>query len=205
MLEVIGAAAIFGLAAGFSPGPLMALVVTQTLQYGVKEGIMVAAAPILTDAPIIILSILVIGKLSATGPIMGTIAALGGIYVLYLAFETVTIKPVTLETGAAMPKSLRKGVLVNALSPHPYLFWITVGGPYMLTILPHNHAGPWLFIIPFYCLLLGSKIFLSLVIGKFRSFLQGRVYLTAMKVLGSALAVFGLLLLRDSLRHFGLL
>ena len=205
MLEVIGVAAVFGLAAGFSPGPLMALVITQTLQYGVKEGIRVAAAPILTDAPIIILSIVIIGKLSSSGPVIGTIAALGGIYVLYLAYETATVKPVHLETTGVQPKSLRKGVLVNVLSPHPYLFWITVGGPYMITILPETTLGPWLFIISFYVMLIGSKIALSLVMGKFRSFLEGAVYLNAMRLLGSALALFGILLLRDSLIHFGLI
>jgi threonine/homoserine/homoserine lactone efflux protein len=30
-----------------------------------------------------------------------------------------------------MPKSLTKGILANALSPHPYLFWLSVGAPTM--------------------------------------------------------------------------
>jgi threonine/homoserine/homoserine lactone efflux protein len=205
MLKIMLTAAVFGLAAGFSPGPLMALVVAQTLQYGVREGIMVAAAPILTDAPIIVLSILIIGNLSSTGPVIGAIAALGALYVLYLAYETMTIKPINLETTMVRPKSLRKGVLVNALSPHPYLFWITVGGPYMVTAWPEATGGPWLFIVPFYGLLIGSKIALSLIMGKFRSFLSGPIYLTAMRLLGAVLAVFGLLLLGDSLKHFSLI
>ncbi|HRY44622.1 MAG TPA: hypothetical protein P5164_11830, partial [Thermoanaerobaculia bacterium] len=31
----------------------------------------------------------------------------------------------------AAPQSLRKGVIVNLLSPNPYLFWMTVGAPAM--------------------------------------------------------------------------
>ena len=44
---------VFGLAAGLMPGPLLALVIQQTLRHGPGEGIKVAAAPLLTDLPIV--------------------------------------------------------------------------------------------------------------------------------------------------------
>jgi hypothetical protein len=31
--------------------------------------------------------------------------------------------------------TLQKGILVNFLSPHAYIFWLTVGGP--------SPGGPW--------------------------------------------------------------
>lgn len=43
---------IFGLSAGISPGPLLALVISETLKFGRKEGIKVAIAPLITDIPI---------------------------------------------------------------------------------------------------------------------------------------------------------
>ena len=45
---------IFGLSAGFAPGPLLTLVITQTLKHNIKEGVKVALAPLLTDLPIIL-------------------------------------------------------------------------------------------------------------------------------------------------------
>ena len=54
---------VFGASAGLSPGPLLTLVIRETLRHGTKEGLKVAAAPLLTDAPIIALSLLVLARL----------------------------------------------------------------------------------------------------------------------------------------------
>ncbi len=43
-----------GLSAGLSPRPLMALVLSETINFGKKAGILVAFAPVLTDIPIIL-------------------------------------------------------------------------------------------------------------------------------------------------------
>ncbi len=56
--------AMFGLSAGFAPGPLLTLVVTQTLQYSVREGIRVSMAPLITDVPIILISFFILSRLA---------------------------------------------------------------------------------------------------------------------------------------------
>jgi threonine/homoserine/homoserine lactone efflux protein len=52
MNEFILAALVFGLTAGFQPGPLSIIVIHQTLTYGLKSGIKACLAPIITDGPI---------------------------------------------------------------------------------------------------------------------------------------------------------
>ena len=47
---------ILGLMAGISPGPLLALVISETLKHGKKEGIKIALTPFITDLPAILLS-----------------------------------------------------------------------------------------------------------------------------------------------------
>lgn len=196
---------MFGLSAGFSPGPLMTLVVTQTLQHNTREGVVVAAAPILTDAPIILISFFILNELSTLEPVLGFIASVGGLYVLYLSYETVTTAPVRVETSLIQPRSLRKGVLVNALNPHPYLFWATVGAPLILRAHQNNPIAPWLFILSFYCFLIGSKVFTALIVGRFRTFLEGKIYLYLMRALGAVLFVFAVFLLWEALVHFKLI
>jgi len=44
---------MLGTSAGFAPGPLLTLVISESLQHGVKSGAKVALAPIITDLPII--------------------------------------------------------------------------------------------------------------------------------------------------------
>ena len=60
MIGLISAGLVYGLSAGFSPGPLMALVISQTLKHGIREGAKVAMAPLITDLPIILVSLLVL-------------------------------------------------------------------------------------------------------------------------------------------------
>ena len=47
-----------GFAAVISPGPLMTLVITRTLERGLGAGLRVAIAPLLTDLPIIVVSMI---------------------------------------------------------------------------------------------------------------------------------------------------
>lgn len=55
---------VLGLSAGVSPGPLTVLVISQTLTHGPREGYKVAFAPLITDAPIIALTIVVLTQLA---------------------------------------------------------------------------------------------------------------------------------------------
>ena len=202
MYAALFVGAIFGLSAGFSPGPLMTLVVSQTLQHNVREGVLVAAAPLLTDAPIILISFFTLSELSALEPVLGLIASAGGLYVFYLSYETIKTAPLRVETSLVQPRSLRKGVLVNALNPHPYLFWATVGNPFILKAHQNDPVSPWLFILSFYCFLTGSKVFTALIVGRFRTFLEGKIYQYLMRALGAALFVFGVFLWWEALVHF---
>jgi len=58
---VLGAG--IGFVAGVSPGPVLTLVVQETLRGGWPRGAAVAAGPLLADGPIIIVALLVAGKL----------------------------------------------------------------------------------------------------------------------------------------------
>jgi len=71
MVTLLSAAAVYGLSAGFLPGPLLALVVSQTLRYGTREGAKAAMAPLITDLPIILVSVLVMRSLSESRTALG--------------------------------------------------------------------------------------------------------------------------------------
>ncbi|GFO67859.1 LysE family translocator [Geomonas limicola] len=205
VITFLSAGALLGLSAGFSPGPLFALVLTQTLQHGIKEGCKVALAPLLTDLPLIVVATLLVQQLAGYQQLLGVVSILGALYLLFMALETFRcgLKEPSLE-GAA-PKSLGRGMLVNVLSPHPYLFWFSVGAP---TILKGFNAGrPWAavaFVLGFFGCLIGAKMTLALLVGKSRRFLAGQVYHYLMRGLALLLLVFALLLAREGLALFGL-
>src|SRR6266567_4411740 len=77
----------YGFTAGISPGPLLGLVITQTLQRGWRAGGMVALAPLLSDLPIVLLTILVLSHLPSA--VLSWLGIIGGLFVIYLGGDTI--------------------------------------------------------------------------------------------------------------------
>jgi threonine/homoserine/homoserine lactone efflux protein len=204
MLSFLAAGTILGLSAGFAPGPLLALVISETLQHDIKAGIKVALAPILTDLPIIIFTLFIIVKLSGFNQVLGVISIIGGSFILYLGIKNIKTKEVRIDITASTPRSLQKGILVNALSPHPYLFWFSVGGPTTIKAMALGLPAAISFILSFYVLLVGSKIVLAILVGKSRSFLLGNKYIFTMRLLGLILIILAGFLFQDGLHLLGI-
>jgi threonine/homoserine/homoserine lactone efflux protein len=200
MITALATGAFLGLSCGLAPGPVLALVVAQTLRHGPREGCKIALTPLVTDAPIIVVALVVAAKLAELRPLLGIVSLAGGTFVLYLAWDS--FRPVRpgAQAPAERPRSWFKGILTNLLSPHPWLFWLTVGA----AILAKAIAQSWLvaaaFLFGFYVLLVGSKVGVALMAGRSRELLAGRPYRVVMRVLAVLLGVFALLLFREGLK-----
>ena len=81
----------------------------------------------MTDAPIIVLALVMAAKLAQLRPLLGIVSIAGGAFVLYLAWDSFC--PVRVGAGAPVehPRSWLKGILTNLFNPRPWLFWLTVG------------------------------------------------------------------------------
>jgi len=200
MMYFLTIGTVLGFSSGIAPGPLLALLISETLQHDTKSGIKVALAPIITDFPIIILTLFVLSRLSNFHTILGIISLVGGFVLLSMGYESIRTKGVELHVRETGSKSLTKGVLVNALNPHPYLFWFSVGAPIMTKAMSLNISALVAFIGSFYVFLVGSKIVLALVVGESKSFLTGRIYLYTMRLLGLVLCILALVLFYDGLK-----
>jgi threonine/homoserine/homoserine lactone efflux protein len=203
-LAFLACGCVFGLAAGFTPGPTTTLVIAQTLRFGLADGIKVAIAPLLTDAPIIALSVVLMGQLARAEPVLGGVTLLGACFLAYLAIESLKVRGVELDRQRIEARSFRKGVLANLLNPHPYLFWFVIGAPTLLKAVSASGAAAVLFILGFYVCLVGAKVLVAWLVARSRSFLKSRGYVCVNRLLGAALAVFALLFLRDGLSYLGI-
>jgi threonine/homoserine/homoserine lactone efflux protein len=203
MIGFLTTGAILGLSAGIAPGPLLALVISETLRHGMKAGVKVALAPIISDLPIVALTLYILAKLSAFNFILGTISFLGAFVLLYMGYEGMVAKDVNLSFKDLKPQSFKKGIIVNVLNPHPYLFWISIGGPTTMKAWDQSVFAAVAFIGSFYILLVGSKVLLAVMVGRYRSFLTGRFYIYTMRILGLILMAFAVVLFRDGLNLIG--
>jgi threonine/homoserine/homoserine lactone efflux protein len=154
-----------GLGAGLAPGPLLALVVGATLQRGFAAGAKIAAAPLVSDAPIVALCVLVLGELPSE--VLAGLSLAGAAFVLWLAVDA--LRAMSEEAG---PSDLRRAAVVNALSPHPWLFWLTAGGP----LLVDDGPGPGIaFLVGFYVMLVGAKVAVAALVERGRRRGSGRL------------------------------
>jgi threonine/homoserine/homoserine lactone efflux protein len=179
---------------------MLALVLAQTLRHGSREGCKIALTPLVTDAPIILLTLALASKLAELRPLLGIVSLAGGAFVLILAWES--LNPVRQEAKAPAepPRSWFKGIVTNLLNPHPWLFWLTVGAAMLAKTLARGWQVAAVFLFGFYLLLVGSKVIVALLAGRSRNLLGGQPYRVAMRVLAVLLGVFALLLVREGLK-----
>ena len=197
---------VVGLAGGFSPGPITTLVIAQSLRYGIREGVKIAVAPILTDAPIAIVAIFVIGRLADAKGALGMIALLGAVFLTYLAYDSFITPPsLTVATEGNELNSLRKGALTNLVNPNPYLFWFTIGAPLVHEASSVNYWFVGMFLVGLYVCLVGAKITFAIVAGQGRVWLKGPAYTYVNRTLGVALILFAIKFTRDGLIYLDLL
>ena len=125
LLPFLSAGLLLGLSSGLAPGPLLTLVARETLRHGLRAGIGVALAPLLTDAPIVLATFMLLRPLSDRALPLALLHLAGGLYLAWLALESLRFRGVEpLATVAA--GSLWRGVIANILNPSPYLFWLAV-------------------------------------------------------------------------------
>lgn len=201
-ISYLAMGAFFGLTAGISPGPLLTLVISETLKHNKEEGIKIALAPLITDLPIILFTAFVFSELSHFDALLGLISVLGGIFFSFLGYETIKSKGFDVEVSKQNHGSLRKGIMANFLNPQPYMFWFTIGIPTAFKAYEKSIITAVIYFLLFYIMLVGSKILIALVAEKSKSFLKNNKYIIVLRILGAALFIFALLFFYDGIKTF---
>ncbi|RJP21108.1 MAG: LysE family translocator [Candidatus Omnitrophota bacterium] len=191
---------VLGLSAGFSPGPLLTLVVSESLKYGKSEGMKVALSPLITDVPIVAATIFLLSRLPDIQIILGIISFAGAVFLIHLGWENIRFGGMNLDAASVKPQSLKKGIVANFLSPNPYLFWLTIGAPTAIKASDAGFLPPSLFLLGFYICLVGAKVIVAVVIGSSRQFLKSRIYIWINRFLGALLLVFAVMFLWDGIK-----
>jgi threonine/homoserine/homoserine lactone efflux protein len=200
MIAALAAGILLGFSAGLAPGPMLALVLAQSIRHGPREGCKVALTPLVTDAPIIMVALGLAAKLAELRPLLGLVSIAGALFVLYLAWES--FAPVRFQTREPeeRPRSFIKGIVTNLLNPHPWVFWLTVGAAILAKSVAQSWGHAAVFLAGFYLLLVGSKLAVALLAGRSRDLLSGPGYRVALRGLGVVLALFALPLFREGLK-----
>jgi threonine/homoserine/homoserine lactone efflux protein len=192
--------AILGLSSGISPGPLLALVISETLRRGKREGIKIALVPLVSDIPIIAVSLIFLSWFAHSHMALAVVAILGSAFVAYLGIDCLKTRGLAFDTQHSGMKPAGKGILVNILNPHPYLFWITVGAPIVFKAWQVSLWAVAAFFISFYLLLVGSKVLVAILVDRSKTFLNNKGYIWIMRTLGIVLFVFAVFFLIEGIK-----
>jgi threonine/homoserine/homoserine lactone efflux protein len=183
----------YGFAAAVQPGPFQAYLISQTLSNGWRRTLPAALAPLISDGPIILLTLVVLSYVPVWFQRFLYLA--GGLFILYLAYGAFVAWRNFDEMGVATHSPSRqsaiRAAMMNALSPGPYLYWSLVTGPILLAgwrQAPVNGVG---FLISFYATIVLSLIAIIVVFGTARR-LGPKFNRALVGVSAIALAGFGL-------------
>lgn len=200
-LELFSKGLSLGFTAGIAPGPLTLLVITQTLQYNLREGIKVSLAPLFTDIPIICFSYLVLSQLASFGWVIGSICFVGSAFLLSMAKDMWFAKPPQISLTKDSAQSVKKGILSNLLNPAPYLFWITIGTPILVSEETSTWIEKLLFIVAMFSVMIGTKVVIALAARKSSSVLQGKTYQFCLRASALIFLIFAINFLLTGYSH----
>jgi threonine/homoserine/homoserine lactone efflux protein len=157
----------YGFAAAVQPGPFQTYTLSQALNRGWRHALPMALAPLLSDAPIITLMLLVLSQVPdwlqrflyiASGLFILTLA--WGAFQAWRAFDAAAL----LEANPSR-QGLLKATLMNMLSPGPYIFWSLVTGPILLEGWREAPALGIGFLVGFYAAMVAALTVLILLFG----------------------------------------
>lgn len=193
-MDALGLGLALGLAASISPGPLLVLVVTSALRSGRRAGVLTACAPLVSDAVVAAVTLLLLDRLPARA--LGVLGVVGAVLVVWSGVQTVReARSASLvggaPAGAASAAPLRRAVLVNLLSPHPWIAWATALGPLIITTWRASAGAGAALLIGFYLTLVGGKVVIALLVARGRRHLGDTGYRRALTAAGVLLVLAG--------------
>jgi len=192
--------AALGFAAAITPGTFQTYLISESLSGGWRRGAPIAFAPLISDLPIILLSLFVLNQLPEN--FLSVISIAGGIFALYIAWRlwgNWRQGDELQEPDAESSKgSLRRGVIANFLTPGPYLFWALVSGPILLAALRQSVAFGGAFLLGFYGVMILGLLGIAMIFSQARR-LGPRVVHILLLVSIIILVIFAGLLIRQGI------
>jgi threonine/homoserine/homoserine lactone efflux protein len=187
---VLGSGLAF--AAVIQPGPLQAFLLSRATAEGWRGTLPAALSPLLSDGPIALLVLLVLGRLPEAG--QQVLRAAGGLLLLALAWSTARSLRADRASPApprdAVPRTLLQAAAVNLLNPNPWLAWTLVLGPTVVSAWQQAPALAVAFVAAFYGVMV-TGLGLFILVASTARFLSPRAQRALVGLSAAVLAALG--------------
>ena len=191
ILTLAAAGIALGLFEGIRPGPLLTMVIRETLTGGWYAGARAASAPIFTDGPLIIVSIFLSGWIAEQPSILFVISLLGAGFLVWFGIDCFRIEPPDQDIAQEeVTGSFRRGVMTNLLNPNVYVFWFLIGGPLMASAADEEPLAPVAYALSFLVTIIIVKMAIALIFDRTRGSMSPRAYKIALGICGLGMIGF---------------
>ena len=137
--------------------------------------------------------------------LLGGISLAGAVFLLRIGWLSLKTAPIIPGEGEVRPHSIGTRMMTNYFNPSMYLFWFTVGAPFLVRSSRTDFWPGIVFTLSFYVSIIGAKTLVALGISRSSRLTEGIWYPRIMKLLGIFLMGFSLVFVKDGLGYFGLI
>jgi threonine/homoserine/homoserine lactone efflux protein len=200
MFNLISQGVSLGFSAGAMPGPFQSYLISSALAYGWRRSLVIILTPLITDGPIILLTVVILKQVPAD--FIRAVQIIGGLYLLWIAYHAWQRfrTGISFTTANEPPagRTLTQGLFMNWLSPGPYIFWATINGPLLVSGLGQSLWHGLAFLLAFYGTFLGFLALYMFIFDRMRR-LDERITRVIFLLTIAVLVVFGLSLVRQGM------
>lgn len=198
---LLGAA--FGLQGAIQPGPLMVVLVSESVRHGRKAGMKIGLIPLLTDPPVLLLALIVVASIPEV--FLGVISLLGAILLIRLGRlglrnddpdDRYRAEPTAKKTFAA-------AVAFNFLNPNLYLYSFMINAPQVIACWNHGGFAPAVgYVAAFFAAIAAANALLAVLAGTFHRNAPVRFLLWLNRLLSSLMFLMAGLFLFRAAKYF---
>jgi threonine/homoserine/homoserine lactone efflux protein len=190
LFTIAASSFVVALSGAVSPGPLLAVTVTRSINYGAMEGPLLIAGHSILEFIMVVLLVAGFGTYFKQPLISNILGIIGGSVLVLMAvlmFKKLKSDFVVQADSSRMKgQSIFGGIIVSFLNPYWTIWWLTIGLAYLSIALPRGLSGVAAFFVGHILADFSWYSFVSYSISKGKKKISPLVY----KVINTGCALF---------------
>lgn len=208
ILSFILTAFLAGLSATLPPGPIFAMVVTESLKRGFIGGFMVFVGHAIVEVIVVVALMLGFSIFLGSDPTKAFISVLGGFILILMGYDlvkgsyraTIYMPEEAIASKRVAHNPLISGVVAAVANPYFIIWWSMVGGAFVFSGLELlGLMGAVLVLIAHWASDFPWFSFVSYCVSKGRKFLSNKVYRGIIGICGIFLVARGIMFFADGI------
>jgi threonine/homoserine/homoserine lactone efflux protein len=190
---------LIGLSGALMPGPVLTVTISQVTSRGFLAGPLIVLGHGILELSLVVAVAFGLGRFLTHGPVIGTIAVLGGIFLIYLGADMLrNFKGLSFSfqdrTGAGKftDHPVMAGILTSLSNPYWTIWWASIGVGYIAISRRLGPVGLASFFVGHILSDLSWYSFVALTLTLGRRIITDRLYRGVVAICGLFLVGFGL-------------